>query len=121
MLGRVVAVAASALKCDHVVRFCPGARRKRIKGLARDETFCYAERSPAFCTAFRGSSVVERPTVNRMVVGSNPTRGARYFALKTTHNHLKNILFYSFKFAELEPNNNFATQFATQNATHSVR
>ncbi len=25
---------------------------------------------------FRGSSVVERPTVNRMVVGSNPTRGA---------------------------------------------
>jgi hypothetical protein len=27
---------------------------------------------------FRGSSVVERPTVNRMVVGSNPTRGANF-------------------------------------------
>ena len=27
-------------------------------------------------SVFRGSSVVERPTVNRMVVGSNPTRGA---------------------------------------------
>lgn len=25
---------------------------------------------------FRGSSVVEQPTVNRLVVGSNPTRGA---------------------------------------------
>ena len=26
---------------------------------------------------FRGSSVVERSTVNRLVVGSNPTRGAK--------------------------------------------
>jgi hypothetical protein len=25
---------------------------------------------------FRGSSMVEQPTVNRLVVGSNPTRGA---------------------------------------------
>ena len=25
---------------------------------------------------FRGSSVVEQPAVNRLVVGSNPTRGA---------------------------------------------
>jgi hypothetical protein len=28
---------------------------------------------------FLGSSVVEHPTVNRMVVGSNPTRGAILF------------------------------------------
>ena len=27
-------------------------------------------------TAFRGSSAVEQPAVNRLVVGSNPTRGA---------------------------------------------
>src|SRR4029078_6978346 len=46
------------------------------KTLARTGAFCDGERLPAFCTAFRGSSVVERPTVNRMVVGSNPTRGA---------------------------------------------
>ena len=60
-----------------------GARRKKIKGLARADTFCYAERSPAFCTAFRGSSVVERPTVNRMVVGSSPTRGASWLQKKS--------------------------------------
>ena len=40
-----------------------------------------ASASRLFCTAFRGSSVVERPTVNRMVVGSNPTRGANDFNL----------------------------------------
>lgn len=28
---------------------------------------------------FRGSSVVEHPTVNRTVVGSSPTRGANFF------------------------------------------
>jgi hypothetical protein len=28
------------------------------------------------CLIFRGSSVVERPAVNGLVVGSNPTRGA---------------------------------------------
>ncbi len=28
---------------------------------------------------FRGSSVVEQPAVNRLVVGSNPTRGANHF------------------------------------------
>ena len=27
---------------------------------------------------FRGSSVVEQPAVNRLVVGSNPTRGANF-------------------------------------------
>ena len=26
---------------------------------------------------FRGSSTAEQPTVNRLVVGSNPTRGAK--------------------------------------------
>lgn len=29
-------------------------------------------------TLFRGSSVVEQPAVNRLVVGSNPTRGATF-------------------------------------------
>jgi hypothetical protein len=59
--------------------------RKKTKGLASAGTFCYAERFPAFCTAFRGSSVVERPTVNRMVVGSNPTRGARLQLCRCPH------------------------------------
>jgi hypothetical protein len=27
---------------------------------------------------FRGSSAVEQPAVNRLVVGSNPTRGANF-------------------------------------------
>src|SRR5690606_25825135 len=35
---------------------------------------CYTPASPE--GMFRGSSVVEQPTVNRLVVGSNPTRGA---------------------------------------------
>jgi hypothetical protein len=30
-------------------------------------------------TVFRGSSAVEQPAVNRLVVGSNPTRGANLF------------------------------------------
>src|SRR5690606_9542979 len=36
---------------------------------------CYSARLPER-NLFRGSSVVEQPTVNRLVVGSNPTRGA---------------------------------------------
>jgi hypothetical protein len=28
---------------------------------------------------FPGSSVVEQPAVNRLVAGSNPARGAKYF------------------------------------------
>ncbi len=35
-------------------------------------SICYERGS----LVFRGSSVVEHPTVNRTVVGSNPTRGA---------------------------------------------
>ena len=31
--------------------------------------------------AIRGSSVVEQPAVNRLVVGSNPTRGATFLRL----------------------------------------
>ena len=41
-------------------------------------------------TAFRGSSVVERAAVNRLVVGSNPTRGAinlRYEDCSSFQNH----------------------------------
>ena len=39
------------------------------------ESRCYSARLPER-NLFRGSSVVEQPTVNRLVVGSNPTRGA---------------------------------------------
>ena len=43
---------------------------------------------------FRGSSVVEQPTVNRLVVGSNPTRGAT-----RGNKALINHAFYSPNFA----------------------
>ncbi len=33
---------------------------------------------------FRGSSVVERPAVNRLAVGSNPTRGANFLIFSIT-------------------------------------
>jgi hypothetical protein len=44
-------------------------------------------------TLFLGSSMVEHPAVNRVVVGSSPTRGAIYWALSSaveqgTHNPL---------------------------------
>jgi hypothetical protein len=43
--------------------------------LCRQGAFCYS-RTRATDALFRGSSVVEQPAVNRLVVGSNPTRGA---------------------------------------------
>lgn len=46
-------------------------------------SICYERRSE-LATLFRGSSAVEHPTVNRMVVGSNPTRGATSDHQKTT-------------------------------------
>lgn len=44
--------------------------------LALAATICYEPGSLRRSKAFRGSSVVEHPTVNRTVVGSNPTHGA---------------------------------------------
>ena len=60
-------VAAGALETLKKIKLDPRQRRSIL--------LCGAlsGNSPVF----RGSSVVERPTVNRMVVGSNPTRGAR--------------------------------------------
>src|SRR5689334_21181800 len=76
----------------------PGARndnkslRRRAFGL-RDEpkpalrfgplqarkALLYAARSRTFVRLFLGSSAVEHSTVNRMVAGSNPARGAKIF------------------------------------------
>jgi len=54
----------------------PPCTAARIRTLQREEAFVIAGccRSEAM---FRGSSVVEQPAVNRLVVGSNPTRGAK--------------------------------------------
>src|SRR2546429_3794646 len=49
--------------------------RAPISRFARQDAFCYS-RTRATDALFRGSSVVEQPAVNRLVVGSNPTRGA---------------------------------------------
>src|SRR5712671_2620903 len=46
-----------------------------ISRFATRDAFCYS-RTRATDALFRGSSVVEQPAVNRLVVGSNPTRGA---------------------------------------------
>lgn len=40
------------------------------------EALLYAARSRTLCRLFLGSSAVEHSTVNRMVAGSNPARGA---------------------------------------------
>lgn len=47
---------------------------------------------------FRSSSVVEQSTVNRLVVGSNPTCGAQDFFLwitKTTDDHRSSVVLYN--------------------------
>ena len=51
-----------------------GVLRNKCLGEAR--TSCY-DASDALWL-FRGSSAVEQPAVNRLVVGSNPTRGANF-------------------------------------------
>ncbi len=49
-----------------------------VNCLRRGDSACIA---PASAEALiRGSSVVEQPAVNRLVVGSNPTRGAMPWA-----------------------------------------
>jgi hypothetical protein len=47
----------------------------KISRFASLDAICYS-RTRAPDALFRGSSVVEQPAVNRLVVGSNPTRGA---------------------------------------------
>jgi hypothetical protein len=41
--------------------------------------FVIAAHRKALSAMFPGSSVVEQPAVNRLVAGSNPARGAKYF------------------------------------------
>src|SRR5437764_9337648 len=58
------------------------ASSKRTAGnlvLCKPERLCYTlpAREPLF-RLFLGSSAVEHSTVNRMVAGSNPARGANY-------------------------------------------
>lgn len=52
-----------------------------LRVFPRTPSICYERRSE-LATVFRGSSAVEHPTVNRMVVGSNPTRGAKSVTLE---------------------------------------
>ena len=74
LLDRVVAkgnsrAAAGRSKIAEAPSAC-GRRSDRGQGCAPTTPCCMA------APAFRGSSVVEQPAVNRLVVGSNPTRGA---------------------------------------------
>ena len=68
----------SAFDLPGELRYCTGSRPGSLvrRSPRRDVT-----------TAFRGSSVVEQPAVNRLVVGSNPTRGARFHQLKHQFSH----------------------------------
>src|SRR6516162_2254942 len=48
--------------------------------LCKRKRLCYTLAAREYlCRSFLGSSAVEHPTVNRMVAGSNPARGARGF------------------------------------------
>ena len=61
-----VRIAMAAESCGLVL-----CKRKRL---------CYTLAAREYlCRSFLGSSAVEHPTVNRMVAGSNPARGARGF------------------------------------------
>jgi hypothetical protein len=55
------------------------ARRGRFP-LCKPGGLCYTQPGAKHWFAlFLGSSVVEQPAVNRLVAGSNPARGAKYF------------------------------------------
>src|SRR5262245_26299933 len=56
-------------------------RRLRFGPLQARKALLYAPRSRTFVLLFLGSSAVEHSTVNRMVAGSNPARGAKRFQL----------------------------------------
>ena len=47
-----------------------------ISSLQGEKALLYAATSEQLYRSFLGSSAVEHPTVNRMVAGSNPARGA---------------------------------------------
>jgi hypothetical protein len=49
--------------------------------LAIRSGFCYRPFVITNVAPFPGSSVVEQPAVNRLVAGSNPARGAKFFQL----------------------------------------
>jgi hypothetical protein len=53
------------------------ASGRRIGPLQARKALLYAPRSRTFVRLFLGSSAVEHSTVNRMVAGSNPARGAK--------------------------------------------
>jgi hypothetical protein len=60
-------------------QFCLWAKldqKKRIKALANAFSLCIAFAERKFM--FLGSSVVEQLTVNQLVAGSNPARGANF-------------------------------------------
>ena len=61
---------ASAAKKPRKFTECFFAKRKRV---------CYRQPRSRERQMFPGSSVVEQPAVNRLVAGSNPARGAKFF------------------------------------------
>lgn len=52
--------------------------RWRIRPLQAQPALLYAAARERLVRLFLGSSAVEHPTVNRMVAGSNPARGAKF-------------------------------------------
>ena len=48
--------------------------------LLKPPRLCYRHFHFASTALFPGSSVVEQPAVNRLVAGSNPARGAKFFS-----------------------------------------
>ena len=76
-------------------------------------SICYERGS----LVFRGSSVVEHPTVNRTVVGSNPTRGAieiSWLALRHLPRHLSSRLRVTGTIRELAMRGSAAHSFAAR-------
>jgi hypothetical protein len=72
----------------HLTRRCKGA----FGPLQRVEALLYAPPFANHVRLFLGSSAVEHSTVNRMVAGSNPARGANEFNhLLRSSKHLENL------------------------------
>ena len=83
--GSIPGVASNTRACFHVSPKVQPWAPKKIELSPRQRRsvlLCGAPSGPL--PVFRGSSVVERPTVNRMVVGSNPTRGAKPLLLSAS-------------------------------------
>src|SRR5436190_16023802 len=63
--------------------------RQRIRPLQAQAALLYAAAREQTVRLFLGSSAVEHPTVNRMVAGSNPARGAKsYRNINDLQSHL---------------------------------